>query len=73
MTCLCAPFIIIVFGAPSRWSSRDNPLCASDFFDMGKAMHQPSAVANICAHVLLRLEVVFENNVSVKQSIGRRQ
>jgi hypothetical protein len=70
MTCSCAPSIIIVFGAPSRRSNRDNPLYACDFFDMGKALHQPSAVANICAHLLLRLEVVFENNVLVKQSLG---
>jgi hypothetical protein len=39
---------------------------------MGNALHQPSGVANIYARSLLRLEVVFENNVSVKQSIGSR-
>jgi hypothetical protein len=74
MTCSFAPSIIIVFGAPSRWSTKtDSPSCACDFFDMGNALHQPSGVVNICAHLLLRLEVVFENSVSVKQSIGSRR
>ncbi len=40
----------------------------------GKRPAKPSGVANVCAHLLLRRqEVVFENNVSVKQSIGSRQ
>jgi hypothetical protein len=43
------------------------------FLCHGNALHQPSGVANICAHLLLRLEVVFENNASVKQSIGSRR
>ena len=73
MTCSFAPSIIIVFGAPSRWRSSDSPSWACDFLAMGKALHQPSGVANICAHLLLRLEVVLENNVSVKQSIGSRR
>jgi hypothetical protein len=73
MTCSFAPSIIIVLGAPSRWSRSDNPSWACDFFAMGNALHQPSGVANICALLLLRLEVVFENNVSVKQSIGSRR
>ena len=73
MICSFAPSIIIVFGAPSCWSKRDSLSCACDFFDMGNALHQPSRVVNICAHLLLRLEVVFENSVSVKQSIGSRR
>jgi hypothetical protein len=72
MTCSFAPSIIIVLGAPSRWSRNVNPSWACDFLAMGNALHQPSGVANIWALLLLRLEVVFENNVSVKQSIGSR-
>lgn len=56
----------------SLWKSKDSPSCARDFFDIGKARHQPSAVANIWAYLLLHRDGVFDVSVSVKQSIGNR-
>ncbi len=45
-------------------------VAACKFFNMRNAMHQPSGVVKICAHLSLHQEVVFKNDMSVKQSIA---
>ena len=68
--CSLDPSIIIMAGTPSLAWRVESASDASDFFLMGCALVQPSAVQNTCAYLLPLLETTLDSIVSVNMSIG---